>query len=411
MLQTRHAPAADELALAPGVALARARAHEAAGPARAVFALLAAARLTGPVLWLQAGRAGERPARRRHPRPSSIPPASSSRRARKPAEALWAAEEALRTGRGAAGGGRPRRAAGAHRGPPAAPRRRGRRAARRRRAAGAAAHPRQRRGAGHRDPLAPRPRPRLGAARPPRAGGSPAPAPAWRRSGPGRPGSRTGASSSRPPHPTLRPRPARRRAPPRPTPPRSAAAGRPTTSRPVAADEQLARIAADPAGFLAALDHRDPARRHHHPARRQPGPATARLPSAGYGTASSPARSACAGSAGSDDLPPHVLGHIGYAVVPWKRRLGYATRALALLLPEARARRPRPHRAHHRAREPRLATRHRERTAAPGRALREASSLRRRRRRCATASRSNPEGIRTAPPTGRRTPRAARRPP
>ena len=37
-------------------------------------------------------------------------------------------------------------------------------------------------------------------------------------------------------------------------------------------------------------------------------------------------------------MPPHVLGHIGFAVVPWKRRLGHATRALALLLPEARAR-------------------------------------------------------------------------
>ena len=94
MLQTRHAPAADELALAPGVALARARAHEAAGPARAVFALLAAARLSGPVLWLQAGRAGERllgDGIRAFLDPARLVFA----RARKPAEALWAAEEAL----------------------------------------------------------------------------------------------------------------------------------------------------------------------------------------------------------------------------------------------------------------------------------------------------------------------------
>jgi predicted acetyltransferase len=39
---------------------------------------------------------------------------------------------------------------------------------------------------------------------------------------------------------------------------------------------------------------------------------------------------------GTSALPAHVLGHIGYAVVPWKRRLGYATSALALLLPYAR---------------------------------------------------------------------------
>jgi predicted acetyltransferase/ribosomal protein S18 acetylase RimI-like enzyme len=41
--------------------------------------------------------------------------------------------------------------------------------------------------------------------------------------------------------------------------------------------------------------------------------------------------------AGTEDLPPHVSGHVGYGVVPWKRRRGYATRALAMILPYARA--------------------------------------------------------------------------
>lgn len=41
---------------------------------------------------------------------------------------------------------------------------------------------------------------------------------------------------------------------------------------------------------------------------------------------------------GTEALPPHCLGHIGYAVVPWKRGRGYATFAVREVLQDARER-------------------------------------------------------------------------
>ncbi len=40
---------------------------------------------------------------------------------------------------------------------------------------------------------------------------------------------------------------------------------------------------------------------------------------------------------GTEELPSHVLGHVGYSVVAWKRRLGYATAAVKAILPDAAA--------------------------------------------------------------------------
>ena len=85
------------LVLAPGMELAPARAHEAAGPARAVFALLAAAPLAGPVLWLQPAWAAER-LMGDGARALLHPGRLVFGRTRTASEILWTAEEALRTG-------------------------------------------------------------------------------------------------------------------------------------------------------------------------------------------------------------------------------------------------------------------------------------------------------------------------
>lgn len=110
----------------------------------------------------------------------------------------------------------------------------------------------------------------------------------------------------------------------------------PDTMRPETSREQLVAIAHDPAAFVASLVDRDAA---GDPIPLPDGTFGQRLP----GFHKWMWDGEFAGSIGfrwqpgTTDLPRHCLGHIGYSVVPWKRRLGYATEALRQVLPDARA--------------------------------------------------------------------------
>ena len=102
----------------------------------------------------------------------------------------------------------------------------------------------------------------------------------------------------------------------------------------IAAREQQAKIESDAPAFVAQLADRSA---KGPPIELPDGSTTARLPGfqmwmwdgefcGSIGFRWQP---------GTATLPPYCLGHIGYAVVPWKQRRGYATRALELMLVEA----------------------------------------------------------------------------
>ncbi|HEX3281424.1 MAG TPA: GNAT family N-acetyltransferase [Pyrinomonadaceae bacterium] len=108
----------------------------------------------------------------------------------------------------------------------------------------------------------------------------------------------------------------------------------PDNLRPQAAQEQLARVAENPARFLSELIDREA----RGPQVILPGGrSVARLP--GYSQWMWDGEFCGVinfrWQPGTAELPEYCPGHIGYAVVPWKRRRGYATRALKLLLPQA----------------------------------------------------------------------------
>lgn len=113
------------------------------------------------------------------------------------------------------------------------------------------------------------------------------------------------------------------------------------TVDPQASASEVADAEADPDAFVTALNHPT---RLDLPVVLPDGSTVPRLPGVRRwmwdgeycGSISVRYQPGSTDQPGNMELPPHCLGHIGYAVVPWKRRRGYATSALAQMLPIAR---------------------------------------------------------------------------
>lgn len=103
-----------------------------------------------------------------------------------------------------------------------------------------------------------------------------------------------------------------------------------------AAREELEQIQAGPKAFVESLDDREA---KGLPVKMPDGSVVPRLP--GYRRwmwdGEFVGSIGFRWQRGTAELPPHCLGHIGYAVVPWKQRQGHAKAALLLMLGEARA--------------------------------------------------------------------------
>jgi predicted acetyltransferase len=102
-----------------------------------------------------------------------------------------------------------------------------------------------------------------------------------------------------------------------------------------ASQEELQLIETDPGSFIKSLDDREA---QGPPVAMPDGSSVPRLP----GFRRWMWDEDFAGSIGfrwqhgTAALPSYCLGHIGYSVVPWKQRRGYATAALLSVLDEAR---------------------------------------------------------------------------